>query len=76
MFKMKELWIGIIIGLLIGAILGFSFGTYRALDYCVTTGLSFLKANNIEIEINKNLIITGITMYKNNIGALTNCTST
>jgi len=65
-----------IISLLLGLVIGFSMGTYKALDYCVNTGLHFLELRNISVDVNQALLKTGIYMYKNNIGRLVNCTST
>lgn len=57
---------------LVGFILGYSIGNQRGLSWCVDTGLHFLEVKGIDIDVNRNLLATGVFMYQNQISSWLN----
>ena len=60
--------IGIAIGAAFGYSLGFVNGSVTSLSWAVHTGAYFLKTQGANITIDEQLIVEGLSRYKNNIG--------
>ena len=56
-----------IIGLMIGLFVGYSYGVMSSLDWCVKTGMYFLKLKGIQIDVDTNSIVQGLQQYKNQV---------
>ena len=59
-----------IICVLIGFIVGSQMQQYKELNWCVKTGLFFLKEKGIEIEINEGAMTYAVGLYKGQIDRL------
>jgi hypothetical protein len=66
--RTRDVVIFCILALLAGYAIGFGYGTYKSLDFCINTGLNFLHAQGIEVNINEGLLRDAIQHYKRSIG--------
>jgi hypothetical protein len=69
-----KIGLAIAAGVLIGYIIGMSVATYQALNWCANMGFKLLELNNIQINIDKGLLVEGLTRYGANINQLLNIT--
>lgn len=69
--KKELIAIGIIAGL-VGFIVGYSIGYTQGLNFCIGVGMKFLKTEGIELNINKELLMSLIFQYQSKIGEFVN----
>lgn len=64
-----------IIFILLDFIIGSIYQSGKELTWCVQTGIKFLEIKGYKIEVNAEMIKTGIAMYKGNINRWLNQTN-